>query len=126
VIYGIGTDIIAVHRIEHALRQFGRRFAERILAPQELVEFDKQKMKTRFLAKRFAAKEAFSKAIGTGIRKPVTWCYIVVGHDKHGKPVIEPHPDLQRRMGELGIVGSHVSIADERDNAIAFVILEAS
>jgi holo-[acyl-carrier protein] synthase len=126
VIYGIGTDIIAVHRIEHALNQFGRRFAERILAPQELTEFDKQKLKTRFLAKRFAAKEAFSKAMGTGIRKPVTWCYIAVGHDPRGKPIIDAHPDLQRRMGELGIVRSHVSITDEQDNAVAFVILEAA
>ena len=126
MIYGIGTDIIALHRIEHALTQFGRRFAERILAPQELVEFDKHKMKTRYLAKRFAAKEAFSKAMGTGIRKPVTWCYIAVGHDTRGKPVIEPHVDLKRRMLELGIVGSHVSITDEQDNAVAFVILEGS
>ncbi len=125
MIYGIGTDIIAVHRIEHALTQFGHRFAERILAPQELAEFDNNKMKTRFLAKRFAAKEAFSKAMGTGIRKPVTWCYIAVGHDPRGKPVIEAHPDLQRHMGELGIVGSHVSITDEQDNVVAFVILES-
>jgi holo-[acyl-carrier protein] synthase len=124
VIYGIGTDIIAIPRIERVLNQYGRRFAERILAPQELIEFDKQKIKPRFLAKRFAAKEAFSKAMGTGIRKPVTWCYIAVGHDRRGKPVIEPHPDLLSRMGELGIVGSHVSITDERDNAVAFVILE--
>lgn len=125
MIYGIGTDIIAVHRIERVFTQYGRRFAERILAPQELIEFDKHKMKTRFLAKRFAAKEAFSKAMGTGIRKPVTWCYIAVGHDARGKPVIDPHADLQRCMGELGIVGSHVSITDEQDTAVAFVILEA-
>ena len=124
MIYGIGTDIIAVHRIERALNQFGRRFAERILAPQELIEFDKHKMKNRFLAKRFAAKEAFSKAMGTGIRKPVTWCYIAVGHDMRGKPVIDAHPDLQGRMGELGIVASHVSITDEQDTAVAFVVLE--
>jgi holo-[acyl-carrier protein] synthase len=126
VIYGIGTDLIAVHRIERVFNQYGRRFAERILAPQELIEFDKQKMKTRFLAKRFAAKEAFSKAMGTGIRKPVTWCYIAVGHDKRGKPVIDPHPDLQRRMAQLGIVASHVSITDEQDNAVAFVVLEVA
>ena len=125
MIYGIGTDIIAVHRIERVFTQYGRRFAERILAPQELIEFDKHKMKTRFLAKRFAAKEAFSKAMGTGIRKPVTWCYIAVGHDARGKPVFEPHADLQRCMGEMGIVGSHVSITDEQDTAVAFVILEA-
>lgn len=124
MIYGIGTDIIAVHRIEHALNQFGRRFAERILAPQELIEFDKIKMKNRFLAKRFAAKEAFSKAMGTGIRKPVTWCYIAVGHDPRGKPIIDAHPDLARRMDELGIVCSHISITDEQDTAVAFVVLE--
>ncbi len=126
MIYGIGTDIIAVHRIERVLTQYGRRFAERILAPQELIEFDKHKMKTRFLAKRFAAKEAFSKAIGTGIRKPVTWCYIAVGHDPRGKPIIDAHPDLRQRMGELGIVGSHISITDEQDTAVAFVILETA
>jgi holo-[acyl-carrier protein] synthase len=124
MIYGIGTDIIAVHRIERALNQFGRKFAERILSPQELIEFDKHKMKNRFLAKRFAAKEAFSKAMGTGIRKPVTWCYIAVGHDARGKPIIDAHPELQRRMAELGIVASHVSITDEQDTAVAFVLLE--
>ena len=126
MIFGIGTDIIAVHRIERALNQFGRRFAQRILAPQELIEFDKNKLPSRFLAKRFAAKEAFSKAMGTGIRKPVTWCYIAVGHDARGKPVIDPHPDLARRMGELGIVNGHISITDEQDTAVAFVVLEAT
>ena len=100
------------------------RFAERILSPQELREFDQHKMQPRFLAKRFAAKEAFSKAMGTGIRKPVTWCYIAVGHDPRGKPIIEPHNDLAQRMGELGIVSSHLSITDEQGMAVAFVVLE--
>jgi holo-[acyl-carrier protein] synthase len=124
MIYGIGTDIISIARIEAALQRFGERFAERVLSPSELREFHALKAKHRFVAKRFAAKEAFSKAIGTGIRKPVTWRYISIGHDRRGKPLIEPHPDLAAYLKDLRVSSSHVSITDEQDFAVAFVILE--
>jgi holo-[acyl-carrier protein] synthase len=124
MIYGIGTDIISVARIRQALARFGDKFAQRVLAEREFDDFRKRKMPERFLAKRFAAKEAFSKAMGTGIRTPVTWRYIEVGHDRRGKPLIVPHPLLEVRMREWGIGTTHISITDELDTAVAFVILE--
>jgi holo-[acyl-carrier protein] synthase len=124
MIYGIGTDIISVGRVERALARFGERFVERILSTNERRDYQRAPIAPRFLAKRFAAKEAFSKAIGTGIRRPVTWKYISIGHDRRGKPIIEPHPDLLSFMQARGIVASHVSISDEHDSAVAFVLLE--
>jgi len=124
MIYGIGTDIISVARVRRALSRFGDKFAQRILAEREFADFRRRKMPERFLAKRFAAKEAFSKAMGTGIRAPVTWRYIEVGHDRRGKPLIVPHPLLEARMQEWGIGSAHISITDELDTAVAFVILE--
>lgn len=124
MIYGIGTDIIAVARIEQALQRWGERFAQRILAQRELDDFLTRREPARFLAKRFAAKEAFSKAMGTGIRLPVTWRYIEVGHDRAGKPEIWPHPHLASMMLERGVAQAHISISDEKDVAIAYVILE--
>jgi holo-[acyl-carrier protein] synthase len=124
MIYGIGTDVISVARISRALARFGDRFAQRILAEREFADYRKRKLPERFLAKRFAAKEAFSKAMGTGIRTPVTWRYIEVGHDRRGKPLIVPHPLLAARMQEWSIGAAHISITDELDIAVAFVILE--
>ena len=124
MIYGIGTDLILVARVRKVLERFGARFARRILADEELLEMRASRMPERFLAKRFAAKEAFSKAIGTGIRRPVTWRYIRIGHDARGKPVIEPHPALAAYMRERNICAHHVSITDEHDLAAAVVILE--
>ncbi len=124
MIYGIGTDIISVRRVERALERFGSRFVERILSQAEQRDYARAPHKARFLAKRFAAKEAFSKAIGTGIRKPVTWRYISIGHDRRGKPLIEAHADLAAFLRTRGVGASHVSITDELDTAVAFVILE--
>lgn len=126
MIYGIGTDVIAISRVEKALQRHGERFVLRILGAHELSEYRAQPHPARFVAKRFAAKEAFSKAMGTGIRKPVTWRYIQVGHDARGKPEIWAHEELQRVMQARGIGASHISITDERDFAVAFVVLERS
>jgi holo-[acyl-carrier protein] synthase len=126
LIYGIGTDVVSVKRVAAALERFGERFVERILSVEEQSDYRRAAVAARFLAKRFAAKEAFSKAIGTGIRKPVTWRYISVGHDRRGKPIIEPHSDLLRLMQARGVGASHISITDEQDVAIAFVVLEKS
>ena len=81
MIYGIGTDIVEVERIEVSLDQFGDSFAKRILASSEWADYEASKLKARFLAKRFAAKEAFAKAIGTGIRGDVSFQNIAVTHD---------------------------------------------
>jgi holo-[acyl-carrier protein] synthase len=124
MIYGIGTDLILVARVRKVLQRFGARFARRILCDEELLELRESRVPERFLAKRFAAKEAFSKAIGTGIRRPVTWRYIRIGHDSSGKPIIEPHPALAAFMRERHIGAHHVSITDEQDLAAAVVVLE--
>ena len=124
MIYGIGTDIVSVARIGRVLERFGTRFLGRILSAREQEDYRRAPYAARFLAKRFAAKEAFSKAIGTGIRKPVTWRYICIGHDRRGKPIIEPHAELAALLRARGVVASHVSITDEQDVAVAFVVLE--
>jgi holo-[acyl-carrier protein] synthase len=124
MIYGIGTDIVAMRRISAALEKFGERFAARILAPEERAEFAAHKFPARFLAKRFAAKEAFAKALGTGVRHPVTLHNIRVGHDSLGKPSLAFAPSLADDLARRGINGHHLSLSDEEDMAVAFVILE--
>ena len=124
MIYGIGTDIVATRRISSALDKFGERFAARILAPEERAEFAAHKAPARFLAKRFAAKEAFVKALGTGIRHPATLHNIRVGHDSLGKPSLAFGAPLALELARRGINGHHLSLSDEDDMAVAFVILE--
>ena len=124
MIYGIGTDIIAVHRIEAALARFGDRFAHRILAPMEWEEFMVSSHRARFLAKRFAAKEAFAKALGTGMRYPVTWKNISVIHDDLGRPGFGLVPELAISLVERDIRRHHLSISDEVEMVVAFSVLE--
>jgi holo-[acyl-carrier protein] synthase len=124
MIAGIGTDIVIVARIETAMRRHGDAFAQRILSAQELTEFSAQVHPARFLAKRFAAKEAFAKATGQGLRHPVTLRNITVSHDALGKPTFLFDDGLKQHLDELNISHHHLSISDERDSAVAFVILE--
>jgi holo-[acyl-carrier protein] synthase len=124
MIFGIGTDIVEVARIESSLKQFGDVFADRILAKSELVSFHESHIKARFLAKRFAAKEAFSKALGTGLRAPVTFQNIAVSHDELGKPVFLLAAELQTFLATKNIQKMHLSISDEKNLATAFVVLE--
>ena len=123
MIYGIGTDIAAVSRLRGLWERHGVKAVEKILAAQEMADFAKAVDKGRFLAKRFAAKEAFSKALGTGVRPPATLPAIAVGHDDLGKPVFEFAPALQALMQENNLK-AHLSISDEADYAVAYVILE--
>ncbi|HEX2603662.1 MAG TPA: holo-ACP synthase [Oxalicibacterium sp.] len=128
MIYGIGTDIIQINRIEAALQRYGDRFAERILGPQELERFHRRRAKVearglRFLATRFAAKEAFSKAIGLGMHMPMTWRAMQTLNAPSGKPVVQTSGVLQAFMLENGLT-AQVSITDETDYAVAFVIVE--
>lgn len=125
MIYGIGTDIVEVSRIEDSLARFGNAFAMRILSEREMQEFVQSHTQARFLAKRFAAKEAFAKALGTGIRAPATFENIAVAHDDLGKPVLDIAPALQQCLDSKGIRYMHLSISDEKSLAAAFVVLEA-
>ncbi|PPD54316.1 MAG: holo-ACP synthase [Methylotenera sp.] len=124
MIFGIGTDIVEVSRIEASIAQFGDDFAKRILTDSEFVSYQKSAIKPRFLAKRFAAKEAFSKALGTGLRAPATFQNIAVSHDDLGKPILMLAKELQAFLNTKNIKQTHISISDEKNLAAAFVILE--
>ena len=123
MIYGIGTDIVAVARLEAMYQRHGERTLARLLAPSELADCRQAHAPARFLAKRFAAKEAFGKALGTGVRAPAVLPAIAVVHDALGKPSFEYSAELAVFLAERGLI-AHLSLSDEQDNVIAFVILE--
>jgi len=124
VILGIGTDLCEVSRIEKALERFGERFARRILVASELEVFHRRRLRAAYLAKRFAAKEAFSKALGTGIHFPVNWHNVWVVNDRSGKPALQFSRPLADLLERRGIEKVHVSLTDEIGMACAFVIVE--
>lgn len=124
MIYGVGTDVVEIHRIEHALQRFGERFARRILCEPELKRFAVHRQPANYLAKRFAAKEAFTKALGTGIHAPANWHGVWVKNLPSGKPVLEFSEPLHQLLRKRGVGGAHVSLTDERGIAMATVILE--
>ena len=125
MIHGIGTDIVAVKRMHAMWERHGNKALEKLLAPEEIGEFTGVADKGRFLAKRFAAKEALGKALGTGIRPPAVLPSIAVAHDELGKPVLVFHGRLAE-MIENQHLTAHLSLSDEAEYAIAFVILERS
>lgn len=126
MIVGIGTDIATVSRFAEMLTRKGpERTAGHLLAESELAEFAAAAEPARFLAKRFAAKEALSKALGTGIRTPVVFTAIAVVHDELGKPDFAFNKNLAEFVRERGVTRFHLSITDERDQAMAFVVAEA-
>ncbi len=125
MIYGVGTDLIEVQRVARVLERYGERFARRILCEPELKRFRAHRQPVAYLAKRFAAKEAFAKALGTGIHAPANWHGVWVSNLRSGKPVLEYSPALADLMRARGITRSHVSISDERGMAAATVVLES-
>jgi len=125
MIFGIGTDIVEYGRIEKLYARYGERLAQRVLSEEELPEFAKHPTPARFLAKRFAAKEAFAKAMGSGLRHPVSMSRISIDHDGLGKPVLRFDEMLQDYLLQTGVIGHHLSISDERSMIVAFVVLEA-
>ena len=124
MIYGVGTDLIEISRVERALARFGGRFAQRILCEPELQRFRAHAKPAAYLAKRFAAKEAFSKALGTGIHAPANWHGVWVVNQRSGKPQLEYSPALAELLHSRGIHRSHLTLTDERGMAAATVILE--
>ena len=123
MIYGVGTDLVEIARVERVLTRFGDRFAERILCRSELERFHALGRSAAYLAKRFAAKEALGKALGTGVRAPLLLPDVAVEHDALGKPSFSYSPGLAAHLAERGLA-AHLSISDEQDYAVAFVILE--
>lgn len=126
MIHGIGSDIVEYERIESMWDRYGVRFAERVLSVRELPDFKSDSSAARFLAKRFAAKEAFAKAVGSGLREPVSLRRISITHDGLGKPVLQFDEMLRTHLAQLGINGHHLSISDERSMIVAFVVLESN
>jgi holo-[acyl-carrier protein] synthase len=124
MIYGVGTDLIEIKRVERVLERFGERFAQRILCEPELKRFRAHKQPVSYLAKRFAAKEAFTKALGTGIHAPANWHGVWVINLKSGKPQLQFSDALQELLKQRQIRSSHLSLTDEREIAAATVILE--
>ena len=123
MIYGTGTDIVAVARMGKLYERHGEHALEKLLAPTERSDFAKAKDPARFLAKRFAAKEAFGKALGIGVATPATLPNVAVTHDDLGKPAFAYSPELARYLADRGLV-AHLSISDEQEFALAFVVME--
>lgn len=125
MIYGIGIDVVEPRRVARLLEKYGERFARRVLTPLEWPGYLRTARPVLFLANRFAAKEAFSKAMGTGFRYPVTLQCISIVQNRAGKPSFSFHPNLEQMVTSRGIVNHHLTISDEAALACACVVLEA-
>lgn len=125
MIYGIGTDLVEIARMEALFQRWGAKAGQRILTEAEQAEFEAHAEPARFLAKRFAVKEAFAKALGTGVVAPALLPAIGVGHDEQGKPLLALSDELATFAAARGVARMHVSISDERGHALAFVVLES-
>ena len=128
MIYGIGTDICDIRRVRQTLERRGERFAEKVLGPNELAVFRERRAKVEargvsYLATRFSAKEAFSKAIGMGMRMPMTWRDCEIVKAPSGKPLIALHGQLAAWFAARRLI-AHVTVSDETDYAVTFVIVE--
>lgn len=126
MILGIGVDMVEIHRVEQSLARFGDRFARKVLSAGELARFREANHPAAFLAKRFAAKEAVAKALGTGMRAGVHFVQITIDRKKSGAPRVELSGAARQRAEKLGAGTIHVSISDEADHAIAFAVMESS
>ena len=126
MIVGTGTDLCDIGRIERSLERFGERFATKILVEAEMKRFRQHRKPGAYLAKRFAAKEAFSKAMGTGIHFPVNWHNVSVENGRSGQPYLKFSDPLAALLRTRGITAAHLSLSDEIGMACAFVILEGT
>jgi holo-[acyl-carrier protein] synthase len=126
MILGIGTDLLDATRIRDGLARHGEAFADRLLAPEERPAYAASHDPARFLAKSFAAKEAFAKAAGTGLRAPLSLQNLAVLRDALGKPGMVCAPELAAWLAARGVIAHHVSLTDEGDWVMAFVVLEGA
>ena len=126
MIYGVGTDIVNIDRIQKIILKNREGFIKRVLTEHEQALFANKADSAAFCAKRFAAKEAFSKALGTGIGRVVSFQDLTVRNNENGKPHFIPSEKLRLYLLEKEIKQAHLSISDESQNAVAFVILETS
>jgi len=124
MIYGIGVDLVSVSRIERVIQRWGDRFVCRVFAPDEVEFCSKQASPSHAFALRFAAKEAFSKALGLGMRKGIQWRDIEVFNYPEGKPGLKLHGTSFEICRKEGVNGIHLSLSDEGENGVAMVVLE--
>ena len=128
MIYGIGTDICDIRRIRASLARHGERFAQRILSDGELATWTERSARwpdrgVSYLATRFSAKEAFSKAIGLGMRMPMTWRHCEIAKAPSGKPEIVLHGALKDWF-DARQLSAHITVTDETDYAASFCVVE--
>jgi holo-[acyl-carrier protein] synthase len=128
MIYGIGTDVCDVRRIRTSLERHGERFAQKILSEGELAVWKQRSTRwpergLRYLATRFSAKESFSKAIGLGMRMPMTWRLCEIAKEASGKPIIMLHGELKTWFEAQGLT-AHITVTDETDYAASFCVVE--
>ncbi|ELY4080601.1 holo-ACP synthase [Cronobacter sakazakii] len=124
-ILGLGTDIVEIDRIEAVISRSGDRLAKRVLSANEWAQYQAHQQPVRFLAKRFAVKEAAAKAFGTGIRNGLAFNQFEVFNDKLGKPKLRLWDEAERLAARMGVTSVHVTLADERHYACATVIIES-
>ncbi len=124
MIYGVGVDLLRVARVERSLEKFGARFAGRILTEREQAKFQDAPQPARFLAKRFAAKEAAVKALGLGFREGLGFHDVEIDHTPFGQPLLTFQGRAEHLARRAGILARHLSLSDEQDYVIAYVVLE--
>ena len=124
MIYGVGTDIVNIERVKRILSKNRDSVVKRVLSEHEQALFANKADSAAYFAKRFAAKEAFAKALGTGIGRVVGFQDLTVRNNENGKPHFIPSEKLRQYLVEKNIKQAHLSISDESQNAIAFVVLE--
>lgn len=125
MIVGLGTDLAQISRFEKVLARRGAAFCRRVLTPQELIALENSAQPAAFLAKRFAAKEAALKALGTGLAKGLSWQDLEISNDALGKPNLNFTGAAANLAAQLGVKNAHLSLSDEQDMALAFVVLES-
>jgi holo-[acyl-carrier protein] synthase len=124
MIFGIGVDIVCINRIENIIRKWGDRFVHRVFTPAETKICYQRAFPASAFALRFAAKEAFSKALGLGMRKGIKWRDIETFHHPSGKPNLRLHGRSSEICQEMGITGIHLSLSDDGDYGVATVLME--
>ncbi|MCG8672252.1 MAG: holo-ACP synthase [Pseudomonadales bacterium] len=124
MIVGIGSDIVSVQRMQGHVGKKDDAFAKRVLVDHEWEQYCASKRPASVLAKRFAVKEAAAKALGTGFAEGITWRHISTEHDEAGKPILKLTDAALARAQQLGATDFHLTISDEKEMAVAFVILE--
>ena len=125
MIIGIGVDIAETARVEKLVAKYGQRFARRILTADELLEFDRRKHSSSYLATRFAAKEAVAKALGTGIGEQFGFHSVQIDNDAQGKPLLRFVDSAVDLIAGLKINNAMISLSDEKHYVVAMVVLES-